>query len=432
MVERTRIGGDKAIAISSRLIPREEAPLVASAIASAFLTTLLVGWILVVATVVISTVVTRSAVVVVVSTVVARGTIVGVVSSVGGSVVVGVVSAVGGSVVVIASTVVVVVSTGTTNSEIYGVIDGPSLSNGHNNTLMVRSSGYGREPVCTSGKASGNVSSELSVDSSVIETLEEGEDAWIRGLCRGKGRNRFNNDVVVSDDLPGVVQLLRSGEVGGLGVSEGTRLHSLRIQDNSERGVGIDVAAIWRELEFAGRHIVDTRNVTHRRRIARATLNLQTVCDSLADAEVDEVVSADKGICFASSIGVTVDILNDGGVQSKGSLRISGIITTVLVVRISSVVVSTIVSAVLVIVVAAVLVATFHTVVATEFVLTSQKTMRLWNNKGGRKLGHGKEHKRKPEVLHDCRADGMKIRNVGGMGATVWVRSKLLCRKGCG
>lgn len=62
-------------------------------------------------------------------------------------------------------------------------------------------------------------------------------------------------------------------------------------QDNGERSVGVHVTAIGRELELAGRHIVDTRNITHRRRVARATLNLETVCDRLADTEVDEVVA---------------------------------------------------------------------------------------------------------------------------------------------
>jgi len=64
--------------------------------------------------------------------------------------------------------------------------------------------------------------------------------------------------------------------------------------DNGERGVSIDVTTIGRELKLDGRHVVDTRNVTHRRRVARATLNLLSIRDGLVDAEVDEVVATAK------------------------------------------------------------------------------------------------------------------------------------------
>lgn len=62
-------------------------------------------------------------------------------------------------------------------------------------------------------------------------------------------------------------------------------------QDNGERSVGVYVTTVWRELEFAGGHVVDTGDITHRGRVARATLNLLAVRESLADAEIDEVIS---------------------------------------------------------------------------------------------------------------------------------------------
>ena len=64
--------------------------------------------------------------------------------------------------------------------------------------------------------------------------------------------------------------------------------------DNGERSVSLDVTTIGREFELDGRHVVDTRNVTHRRRVARATLNLLSICDGLIDAEADEVVATTK------------------------------------------------------------------------------------------------------------------------------------------
>lgn len=64
--------------------------------------------------------------------------------------------------------------------------------------------------------------------------------------------------------------------------------------DNGERGVSLDVTTIGGEFELDGRHVVDTRNVTHRRRVARATLNLLSIRDGLADAKADEVVATVK------------------------------------------------------------------------------------------------------------------------------------------
>jgi hypothetical protein len=104
--------------------------------------------------------------------------------------------------------------------------------------------------------------------------------------------------------------------------------------DNGECGVSLDVTTVGREFELDGRHIVDARNITHWRRVARATLNLLAIRESLADAETDEVVAtvrlapktfcerprsslrADEGVCFTGRLTFTIDVLNDGRVQS--------------------------------------------------------------------------------------------------------------------
>lgn len=112
-------------------------------------------------------------------------------------------------------------------------------------------------------------------------------------------------------------------------------------QDNCECGVGTDVAIIGGECKLAGRHVVNTRYITHGRRVTRAPLNLLAICDSLAHAEVDEIVAtarlatrwvceksqrnslANKGVRFASRLSFTINVLNDAGVQSldSGSAR---------------------------------------------------------------------------------------------------------------
>ena len=86
-------------------------------------------------------------------------------------------------------------------------------------------------------------------------------------------------------------------------------------------------------MELDGRHVVDTRNITHRRRVARTALNLLAICDGLADAEADEIIAtvklapktfcerprsslrADEGVCFTGRLTFTIDFLNDAGVQ---------------------------------------------------------------------------------------------------------------------
>jgi len=74
--------------------------------------------------------------------------------------------------------------------------------------------------------------------------------------------------VVVSDNLSSVVQLLRCSVVGVGSISEGTGLHSSRIHDNGERGIRLNVTTVGRELKLDGWHVVNTRNITHRRRVA--------------------------------------------------------------------------------------------------------------------------------------------------------------------
>lgn len=94
---------------------------------------------------------------------------------------------------------------------------------------MVRSGGDGRQPVCTSRETLSDIGSELAVGGGSVETLEEGENARVGGLRRVKRLNRFDDNVVVPDNLPTLVQLLRCSIVGVVSVGEGTGLHSLDV-----------------------------------------------------------------------------------------------------------------------------------------------------------------------------------------------------------
>lgn len=169
--------------------------------------------------------------------------------------------------VLVISTILTIVAV-TTDGKVNRVIDRSTLGNWHENSLMVRSGGDGGHPVCTSRETFSDIGSELAIGSSSIETLEESKDTWVCGLRRVKGWDLFNDDVVVSDDLPGVVQLLRCGVVGVGSVSEGTGLHPSCVHNNGERSVRLHVTTVGRELKLDGWHVVNTRNIAHRRGVA--------------------------------------------------------------------------------------------------------------------------------------------------------------------
>lgn len=94
---------------------------------------------------------------------------------------------------------------------------------------MVRSAGNGRDPVCTSRETIGYIDSELAIGRNIVETLEESEDAWVCRLRRIKGWNLFDDNVIVPDDLPSVVQLLRCAKVRRGSIGKCTGLHPLRV-----------------------------------------------------------------------------------------------------------------------------------------------------------------------------------------------------------
>jgi len=168
------------------LVPREETPLVTptiTAVVSASLTTLLA---------------IVTAVLTVGSSIVAVG---GSVIAIGGSVI-----TVGGATVdsVGVAAVDSIVAT-TTDGEVNSVIYRSTLGNWHDDRLMVCSGGDGRQPVYTSGETLGNIGSELAVSGGRIETLEESEDTWVGGLRRVKRCDLLDDDVVVSNNLSGIV-----------------------------------------------------------------------------------------------------------------------------------------------------------------------------------------------------------------------------------
>jgi hypothetical protein len=292
-----------------------------------------------------------------------------------------------------------------TDSEVNGIIDSSTLGNWHEHRLVICSGGDRRHPVCASRETLGDIGGELAVGGDTVETLEESENTRVAGLCRIEGCDLFNDDVVVSDNLASVVQLLRCSVVGVGSVGEGTGLHSVYVHDNGEWGVRLDITTVGWELELDGRHVVDTGNITHRRGVARASFNLLAICDGLTETEGDEVVGADEGVSFAVCQALTIDVLNDSRVQGEGGLRIVVSSTTAgvpaIVTTVVPAIVTTVVPAIVATIIPAVVAAIPATTAATApIVLTGYKTARLWDKKGDGELGNDKGNERELKALH--------------------------------
>lgn len=215
-------------------------------------------------------------------------------------------------VVVVATAVVVVIVVGasTTNREVAAVLLGTTLGNGHQNGLMVGSTGHGADTVAASRETTSDFSGELTVAvTSIVDTLEEGKDSGIQGLGGVQGvASVLNSDVSVTNDLAASVEGLGSRVVGAGGVGEGAELHVGDIDLNLEGRERLEIIAVLGVENDSRDHAVGGGNFTHccvvlalievgaqlRRlqltdTVAGAIPVLQTVGQCFALAEVDEV-----------------------------------------------------------------------------------------------------------------------------------------------
>lgn len=167
------------------------------------------------------------------------------------------------------------------------------LRNSDESRLMVSSSVDGGKTVNTSGETVSNISSQNTVRGLVVQTLEEGETSGVGGSGLVKSLKLLNNDVRVTLDITGTVDLLRSSKVVLGGVGEETSLEVSDGHRDGERGVGLDGVAVLGVLELGGRHVGLRGDDTHGRGVAGTGLDLFTVCQRKVgdgQTEVDEVV----------------------------------------------------------------------------------------------------------------------------------------------
>ena len=91
-----------------------------------------------------------------------------------------------------------------------GIIEGPMLSNGYDDWLMVRRRVDRRKFVEPGFETIGDIGSQLAALSSSVQALEEGKFLGVGGRCLVNGAQLLNDNMRVTLDLPLLVELLRS------------------------------------------------------------------------------------------------------------------------------------------------------------------------------------------------------------------------------
>ncbi len=156
------------------------------------------------------------------------------------------------------------------NKETYvdHVIKRTVLSNSNKDRLMVSSAVDGRETVDTSRETIADIGAENTALGSIVKTLEERELGRVSRRRRVNRVNCLNDNVRVTCDVAGRVDLLRRSKVILIGVDEVTGLEVVNRHLDSEGGVGLDGAHVDGEDELGRWHVGRGSNDTHRRRVA--------------------------------------------------------------------------------------------------------------------------------------------------------------------
>jgi len=255
---------------------------------------------------------------------------------------------------------VVAATAATANSEPHTVILRTTLSDRHDNRLMVGGRGDRASTVVTGRETSLERGSEKTIAvTSVVDTLEESKVLSIRRVV-GVVTHVLDGDMGVANDVASLKRL-RGSVVGVVRVGERT---GLQVGDlHGEVNLLVFLDALFVVLgagEDRRNHVTNGRNISHDDTVAGSLLDLETVGEGLALAEVDEVglVSEGRGLsiflALVESIGLT------GGLNN---IRVEGQVTTTTAVVAS--VVTTVVASVVTTVVAAVVLTVVLTVVAS-------------------------------------------------------------------
>ena len=156
---------------------------------------------------------------------------------------------------------------------------------------MVGSTRHRADAVVTGGETTSDRGREDTLAiASVVDTLEEDELLRVgRVVGREVVSEVLDGNVGVADDTALAVEILRSRVVRLLRVGEGSGREVLGVDNNVERLVLLDGLTGLRVLDDAADHPVGGRDLAHDDTVAGAALDLLTIGQGLAGAEVDEV-----------------------------------------------------------------------------------------------------------------------------------------------
>lgn len=171
------------------------------------------------------------------------------------------------------------------------------LSDGHQNRLVVGSTGHSADTVVAGGKTTGDGGAKTSIAvARIVDTLEEGELRGIQRLVRSEGVAQvLDGDVSVANNVASVSELLRSRVIGVVGVGKGSQVHVGDLDVDIEVLVGLGLGAGHGACDNGRGHVVLRWNLTHGDTVAGTLLVLLTIGQGLAGAEVDEVVVISNG-----------------------------------------------------------------------------------------------------------------------------------------
>lgn len=178
------------------------------------------------------------------------------------------------------------------NSELLAIVLSTTLRNGHKYRLMVRRRSHATHSVETLWQTIGHSSGKKTlVVSGIVDSLEEHERLWIRGVAGLQTVTQIlDGDVGVANDLAASVEVLGRRVVGRCGVGEGACGETLGLHRDGKCFAGWQVLHWLGGGDDGGDHVFRGRDLAHYDTVARSGFDLETVGESLPGTEVDEVV----------------------------------------------------------------------------------------------------------------------------------------------
>jgi hypothetical protein len=199
-------------------------------------------------------------------------TVLAIVTSVVAAVVASIVAALAAVLAIVTSIVTSIVTTVVTavvaavvgNLEPDTVVLGATLSDGHKYRLVVTSGCHAADTVETLGETRREISAQETLTvAGVVDTLEESKLFSVEGLVLvGVAPEVLDCDVGVSNNLT-VLEGLRGGVVGFVGVGEGSGLQVADLNGELNGAVGLDNVVVLRASKDGRNHLTGGRDFSH-------------------------------------------------------------------------------------------------------------------------------------------------------------------------